>query len=179
MSEYFAARMLRTTEEMVRLRLRDLRSPELAPFYSGAVVPTGEAGARYAEASALRSASGLSTLTADEYLTQAGPPSEAFFLRFLDAVGIATENEDDLVAGPTVEPVPALGARSDFIKRRAATTPLSISTIRSAIRSRARPTAVAAAQLRPSASLAVADADPYVREKLVGMRSFVAGYLNQ
>lgn len=179
MSEYFAARMLRTTEEMVRLRLRDARNADLAPFYAGSVVPTGEVAERYAATSALRADAGLPPLAADEYYAQAGPPSETFFRRFLETVGVATEAEDDLLTGAIAEVVPALGARSDFIKRRAALAPLSISTIRAAIRSRARPTAAATRQLRPHSPMAVADADPYVREKLVGMRAYVAGYLNQ
>ena len=177
MSEYFASRMLRTTVDMVRHGLRDLRHPDLAPFYSGAAVPAGEVPDRQAAASSLRAAAGLPPLTPDEYLLQAGPPSAVFFLRFLEAVGLSVEFVDDVFDGAPSVATPELGLRTDLVKKRAAAS--SPAAVRALIRSRAAATAAPAKQLRTFTAPAVADADPYVRTKLTAMRAFVSGYLFQ
>lgn len=177
MTEYFAGRMLKLAIDAAKYGVRDLRNPDLAPFYSGPSIPAVEVAEARTAVQELHVEVGISPISDDAFASQAGVPSQQFFLDFLNAAGIETVATTDITVVDAEDLIPELGFRTSFIREQSRDRTLTIPEIRSALRSRstmARSDVQHLTQLDP---LVVADSDPYVVPKLRGMRQYIARYL--
>ena len=177
MADYYTGKRLATAIAMVKFGLRDLRNPDLFPFYDGPTIPTDLISSGFSAIKSEREAIGLSPMTAEAYTTQAGSPSSYFFTEYLDFAGLSVEYVNDLFESAGDQLVPSLGERTSFIKEQSSKISLSVSTIRDRIRSRSLPVRAVTQHLVQTDPPAIADSDPYVRAKLTKMREYITRYL--
>lgn len=174
---YFALQKAQDAQEQFRLGTRDLRNPELRPFFEGPEIPNAELSSRYAAVRDLHSEVGLVPISQAEFSVQGGVPSQEFFLQFMESYGLEVEYDDDLVTVEGAEAIPQLGFRTSFIKEQSNDRPLSVSEVRDLIRSRERNSTPDVPHLSLSEPLVVADSDPAVLAKLRKMRKYAGYYL--
>ena len=177
MAEYFAGQMLKASIAHTQAGVRDLRNPDLSPFFSGPAIPSADIERGVATAQEVHQAAGIEPISASAYAVQAGPPSQQFFLDFLGSAGIETTFENDITIEPAGSLIPSLGFRTAFIKEQSSGRTLTVPAIRETIRSRTAASREDVQHLAQPKPLVVADSDPFVRPKLRGMRQYVTRYL--
>lgn len=176
--EYLAGKLLKVAIDMATFGVRDLRNPDLSPFFAGPAIPDAGVPAGLVAVQSEHQEAEIVPISANAFAEQAGDPSQRFFVDFLNAAGVETTFTRDITVTPADEVLPALGFRTAFIKEQSSDTPLSISDIRSKIRSRAFVARSDVQHLAQPDPLVVADSDAFVRPKLRGMRNYAARYLS-